>query len=365
MPSVTRQRVLLALLSALSIYTGIKVTYYAVQAPPKTEFDRFAARTLQELRAVFGLTPQGRWVPSVHETAEELEHFLFVLLRIFKDLVERTLGRALFMLVFSMTAPLVTYATLESVKVRAHFLMNAAIVTLILLTGQVICVGAALPIFYVPIVAFVRGSRPMAVFPEPGFAKGALNVMKYTSLVTGPSVVLSSLVPTTHFSWVYINLVFQFFPLVYLLLAVYMMVSTDYVPVSSHRVAQEYRSNGKRDAIIYWASLGLMVRVGFDYAHSGSIALSDSEILILWDMLGVALTLVYMFAIDVIADPAPTGVLRNNLHEASAGDWVAGTLNTLGSCLVWGPGATMAEYFARREDRVAAFHSGQLQHKSQ
>ena len=348
----------LGAIAALSIFTGVAVSYLAVHAPPKSDFDSYSGQVLSALRKEFGLVPHGRFFASDSPAVLELEKFYMVIVRIFKDLTLTTFGKGAFLFISSMVGPIVTFAEVESVKPHASIVMGGIAVTLIFFLGQLICIGAALPIVYIPAVALVRALRPRETFPQRAFAKSAFPLFQLLQVLTGAPVLLTTLVPTDHKYFFLANTLFQFFPAAFVFLSFYKLCASKAPSVSSRDVANLYREGRVSTTVLYWISLYFMGPTLLRLAQGSWVPFSDAVNLILWDALGVFMAFIFLVAIDLVADPVPAGaVSRSNVH-ATGQSLVVGTLKGALVSLVFGPGTAFNNYLAAREEAVAPVHPG-------
>ncbi|WFC93696.1 hypothetical protein MBRA1_000318 [Malassezia brasiliensis] len=342
----TSRGVLLGAIAALSITTGIAVSYLAIHAPPKPQFTTYAARLLSAARRESGLTPHGRFFSTRSPVAEEAEKFYLVLVRIFQELTSTPFGKGAFLFIFSMTSPLLMFSNVEALKPQAHLLMGGIAVTLVFLVGQLICVGAALPIFYIPAVAL------------RAFNESAIPLLKFLKLSAGLPALLTVAIPPKHKYYFLVNTLFQFFPLIFVHLSVYKLVAGRSNSVSSRAVGDLYRSGRFSSTLLYWFGVYLMFPTLLHLAKGSWVPFSDAVKLILWDALGVFLSMVFLVAINLVADPAPVGITGYRNMHAGGPHLVGATLKAAVDALLLGPGTAMFNYLAKREDAVAPVHPG-------
>lgn len=354
----TSRGALLGAIAALSITTGIAVSYLAVHAPPKPQFSAYAASVLSAARREVGLTPHGRFFSSRSPMAEEAEKFYLMLVRIFQELTSTPFGKGAFLFIFSMTSPLVMFSNVEALKPQAHLLMGGIAVTIIFLTGQLICIGAALPLFYIPVVALVRALRPRDTFPQRAFNESAIPLIKLLQLAAGLPALLTVVIPPKHKHYFLVNSLFQFFPLIFVHLSGYKLVAGRSNSVSSRAVGDLYRSSRFSSTLLYWLGVYLMFPTLLHLAKGSWVPFTDAVKLILWDALGVFLSIVFLVVINLVADPAPVGITGYRNMHAGGPHLVAATFKAAATALVFGPGTAMFNYLAKREDAVAPVHPG-------
>ncbi|WFC98492.1 hypothetical protein MYAM1_001220 [Malassezia yamatoensis] len=352
------RNVMLGAIAATSIVSGLYVTYMAVHAEPKPQFYAWGQQALSALRRDLGLTPSGRFFSSKSPMIADLEKFYLFLVRIFQDLVSTPFGKGAFLFIFSMTAPLMLYANVEALKPEAHLLMGGLAVLVIFSTGQLICIGAALPIMYIPAYALVRALRPRDTFPQRAFNESAIPLLSFLQLVCGVPALLTLAVPPKHNYFFLVNTLFQFFPLLLIHLPGYKMFASRNQSVSSTAVGDLFRTGRISTTLLYWAGMFFMYPTLVHLARGSWLPLSDAVKLILWDSLGVILSMIYIVCVDLVADPVPAGMTsRRNVHNQGE-TLLVGTVKAVITSIIFGPGTAMNSYFAKREDAVASVHPG-------
>ncbi|PKI83714.1 hypothetical protein MVES1_002705 [Malassezia vespertilionis] len=362
MPSHCTQKTLLVLVALGSIATGLFVSYMAIHAPNKPQFADYFTASVDKLRSHFGFVPHERILPAHWPYAHDIEQAYMSIVRVFVDLVESRFGKGAFLLIFSMVAPCSGFATTEAVKPHRHAFMSAIAITIIFSLGQLICIGAALPIFYIPGYALVRAFRPKEVFPQRPFSASALPLLHLMPLLMGLPTLLCVFVPVDHPYYFYANSAFQFFPLALSALVVYGLFARDTPTLRSTDLAAMYRQGALASTALYWASLYLLLPTLRDLYEHKPVYINDAIQLILWDAVGVLATLVFIVLIDTIADPVPAGVVqRPNLHGCKT----SRILKTVGIASIFGPGAAMQLYFANREEAVSEHNAMLVKLKKQ
>lgn len=359
-PSHSVQRAVLLVISVASIAFGCFISYKAIFEPPKPNFDYFSGLSLEEGRKVLGLTPHGRWLPASLEWTKDVEKFLLVLIYVFKLMCSQPVGGAGFMLILSMSMPLISFVLFQAARADTPIILRGIAVTLIFMLGQGICIGAALPIVYIPLYALYRGWDLTMVHPARAFGLSAPKVLKIIDLLSGPPAILSYVVPTTHWSWVYVNLWFQFYPLAYLLLSLHRFTEKKGELASTNKITILFESSMARSLLIYWVALYKLFPHMRAYLRGELHALNDGELLILWDALGVFVTILLVIAVDIVADLHLLDERGQPLHGTSFQKWVTGTLQMSLVSLLVGPGATMHIYLSLREESVTPLHSGKI-----
>ncbi|WFD31296.1 hypothetical protein MSPP1_002330 [Malassezia sp. CBS 17886] len=345
----------LTVVSALSIVTGVAVTYGAIHMHPKPDMARYMRMSALALQKEVGW-PHGN-ILSTHPAWEYYESRFWVLVGVFKDLFHSTFGKGAFMLIMSIMSPISGFTMVEAMKPTQHVLLGGLSVMLIFFAGQAICIGAALPIFYVPAYAAVRALRPGVVHPLPAFSASGLQLLEVLMVLVALPALLSGLIPTSHSLWVPVNIWFQVFPIVLVLVSIYGLVAPQNPPVSPTALAAVYRRGRITSSIVYYTSLILMAPTLWEHAHGRDLIMNDAIKLILMDAAGVLLTLVFVVVIDAITDPVPAGSVRVNAHAKNYQGWVVGTVGAMVKSVLLGPGNVMNEYLAEREEAVAPVHA--------
>ncbi|WFD42579.1 hypothetical protein MPSI1_001225 [Malassezia psittaci] len=356
--SSSTRNMLLGAIAATSIVSGLYVTYMAIHAEPKPQFYAWGQQAMSALRRDLGLTPSGRFFSSKSPMVAELEKYYLLIVRIFQDLTSTTFGKGAFLFIFSMTAPLMLYANVEALKPQAHLLMGGLAVLVIFSVGQLICIGAALPIMYIPAYALVRALRPRDTFPQRAFNESAIPLLSFLQLVCGLPALLTLAVPPKHKYYFLANTLFQFFPLLLIHLSGYKMFASRNRSVPSTAVGDLFRTGRFTTTLLYWTGMYFMYPTLLQMARGSWLPFSDAIKLILWDAFGVLLSMIYIVCVDLVADPVPAGITsRRNVHKQGE-TLLVGTIKAAITSILFGPGTAMNSYFAKREDAVASVHPG-------
>ena len=359
----TKQRGALALLSLASMAVGVTVWYTATQMPPKVEMARVMRMSLPELQRDLGLKSTLSvlfdWRQK-HGWALEAERMLLALVCLFYDLCSTRFGQGGFYLVTSVVVPIMNMALIDAMKPAHSTLLGVLAVTFIYSLGQLICIGAAVPLLYVPLYALVRALDLERVFPTRAFASPTVPLLKVVSLLAGALTIGSALVPTTHRSWVWINIGFQLYPLLFLPLApAYYLLPHRTQSAHSGTVADQYRENWISTAIFYWVGLAMIAPTVMQVVRGERIRIHDAELLILIDACGAVASAALFTLIDCVADAN----LKPNPHAQCC--TATSEAKSLGMAVVVGPGCAFADYLARREEAVADYHAGKQRPKTQ
>lgn len=236
--------------------------------------------------------------------------------------------------------PVLTFSFIEATKPGHSALIGGLVVALVCALGQLICVGAAYPIVYIPLYALSRALTLGEVHPRPAAGPKTQGFLAIVGTLVGASTIASVVTPMDTQAWAWANICFQLFPVVVLVLPIYSLVAPR--ETTSVSQAAAYRSEGFKTVLLYWISLALFAKPVYNFLSGGFILINNSIELIWWDMLGVLFTLIFIVIIDAVADGC------NSVHKGRG--WIVGTLRAFGSALVFGPGYTFNAYVADREE---------------
>ena len=222
-----------------SLFVSVAVNYVATTQAPFNELGPVFKLTGAQLRTRLGINDKqfynARQVfgpKGAHSTAgqayDKIANLVLILIFYFKTMLKDAYGKAMLWTISGALFPVVMFTTIEPLKrvpqskLTALFGLTVSIMTMTL--GQGICVGAAMPLLFVPYYIWQRvsearnvptGIQPLAAPPRP-----VLIFHGILDLILGPIATLSTIVPTTSKHWEFTNLLFQFFPFVYLPLLV-------------------------------------------------------------------------------------------------------------------------------------------------
>lgn len=138
-----------------SILVGIAIHVQGVHRVPAHAAQFFVWSTPQ-LKQHIGLAKSWPGTDYFARKAPEAERFFLVVLKLFKELADDCTGQGLVLVVGSIAAPLCSFFILEALKDGQSALINVPAVILIALLGQAMMIGAAGPIFFVSLYAYVR-----------------------------------------------------------------------------------------------------------------------------------------------------------------------------------------------------------------
>lgn len=86
-------------------------------------------------------------------------HFLLLLVTLFAEISRDWTGSGLLFLVASFISPILVFISTEALKDGQSLLITELFVILVASAGQAMMIGAAVPIFLIPVYAFVRWSE--------------------------------------------------------------------------------------------------------------------------------------------------------------------------------------------------------------
>ncbi len=294
-------------------------------------------------RSTLGLDPSHS---ALGAAADWVFDYLFVLLALFQHFLESRLGKALLIGIAGHMFPLVVFMMTEPLKATRASLFPITWNVLVLSAGQVMCVGAAAPLFWIPVYALGRiaeaKSLPHGVYPLAAPPASVLGVQAIANVLAFSSVLICALLPVSSPYFFYANVYFQVFPLFYLPLALYTPLKavlgggsgaqareqTTRAQKSNHLVhlygLLAYVCLGMQAAAFYLAYPSLQplgralltfareLRSASSFAPAHVLALAqgaarpalsnDGEWLLLVDMLGVATCIGLVVLIDDIVD---------------------------------------------------------------
>ncbi|WFD35988.1 hypothetical protein MCUN1_002859 [Malassezia cuniculi] len=342
MACATTQRILLLAISALSVALGVYVSYQAIHAPPKYDFDRLGALSVSQMRGLLRLPNLTNSEPGslVYKT----EHLLYLLVLIFAELCSTLIGSASFLFISSCMGPVLTFMYVEATKPGHSFLIGGLVVVFVTALGQLICVGASVPIVYIPLYALTRALNLNEVHPRPAGGPRTKNVVKLVGTIVGASTVASVVVPLKSVAWPWANIAFQVFPIAVLILPLYSLTASR--ETQTIRQSRIYHKEKFQSALIYWISLIVAAKPVYQLLNGESILINDSVKLIWWDQLGVSAVHILFVLVNAVADGC------NSVHKKSCGACVSGVFGAIVSALVFGPGYTFYNYIAAREEAV-------------
>ena len=110
-------------------------------------------------------------------------------------------------------------------------------------------------------------------------------------------------------------------------------------------------------AAMYWYGMYHLLPTLGRWYRGEDLGLNDGEKLILWDNVGIFLTLIYWVVVDGIADYQLMFEQTRPLHRVPPTAWILGIIRSIFIAVLFGPGVVMDLYFAGREDAVTPVHS--------
>ena len=350
------QRILLFVVACVSIATGLWINRKAVHEDPKPDLEAFGALNLAQAREALGF-PDYSLLMCSGPKCERFERMLMTLIYVFKLMNSGKAGHGGFMVLLSMSLPLVLAMCAQALKPETTFLQRGISVTIVILFGQVFCLGASVPLLYIPITALVRSLDLLKTFPERPYGKYAPFLIKQLVTCLCIMAVVNVLAPMDHWTWPYINFVFQFSPLIMLSLSVFTTLFGRQKSVTTTKVSIFFEDDCLVSAAMYWYGMYHLLPTLGRWYRGEDLGLNDGEKLILWDNVGIFLTLIYWVVVDGIADYQLMFEQTRPLHRVPPTAWILGIIRSIFIAVLFGPGVVMDLYFAGREDAVTPVHS--------
>jgi len=139
------QRILLFVVACVSIATGLWINRKAVHEDPKPDLEAFGTLNLAQAREALGF-PDYSLLMCSGPKCERFERILMTLIYVFKLMNSGKAGHGGFMVLLSMSLPLVLAMCAQALKPETTFLQRGISVTIVILFGQVFCLGASVPL---------------------------------------------------------------------------------------------------------------------------------------------------------------------------------------------------------------------------
>lgn len=312
--------------------------------------------------------------PQIEERSPRFLHFVLVLLLFFQDISNDHVGQSVLILMTAEILPFISFFLIESLKDGRHWSINIPILMTIALLGQVVMIGAALPILLLPLYALSRWSEvktnPAIVHPLPSPASWKVYASLFCGGISTATIFWTAFESTSSQHWIAINLIFQVFPLAWIPLFL--------IPVNRQRdlavASSQYGSAASRQIPrlqaakayqlisfvcipmwyfgVFWGGKPLFdeIRNGLKFKYPGVY-------LLFIDSLGVAAAMYLLVMIDSYIDEAKVQALGQGKAASSVGKnrvhaprlFFQDVFFGSSGLLLFGPGWAMARYFQRRE----------------
>ena len=127
--------------------------------------------------------------------------------------------------------------------------------------------------------------------------------------------------------------------------------------VTTTKVSIFFEDDCLVSAAMYWYGMYHLLPTLGRWYRGEDLGLNDGEKLILWDNVGIFLTLIYWVVVDGIADYQLMFEQTRPLHRVPPAAWILGIIRSIFIAVLFGPGVVMDLYFAGREDAVTPVHS--------
>ncbi|UZJ57100.1 hypothetical protein CBS101457_006420 [Exobasidium rhododendri] len=346
-------------LGLLSVLLGIFIHIKAVHKAPDGDGKELMGWSSDQARKYLDLPHSWPGTRFFDEHADKAFNYFLVLLSVFKRICVDQTGRALLFLVANCIAPFCSFLAIEGVKDGNSTLFYIGTLIVVTTLGQLICIGAAMPLFMGPLYAYARWAEiksPDTVKPLPSPSSFRVSVASSCSLLALLTFFPTAFVSPESESWTLWNVVFQFFPLAWLPLLFFStkkaVVST---PASAAArqdprlsAALSYRAAGYVSILMYYMSLYYGYRGFLSAFEKRGYWANDGHHLLFWDGIGC---LTFNYIIVLIDSYVDEGKIlkgaQQRTHEKRflPEDVIMG----LPGLFILGPGFAMSTYFQRRE----------------
>lgn len=346
----------LILISLLSISVGIFVHSRTLHFPRYKNALYLQTANVARLRSELGLPQSWPGTTIFDQHGGEVWRFLLVLVNFFKDAIGQKLGQSILLLITSVLGPVVAFFVTESLKDGRHPFISPGFLIFILSLGQLILVAAASSIVLVPAYAYTRWQEASSLvhpLPTPATWKIILGTICNTAALA--IIFLTTFTPPGSIAFTNANVLFQFFPIVFIPL-LFVPRSKTVVSTAGSASAREtprlsaasnYQVLSLMVIPIYWLGLYWGGKPLFNAIVNDLDFKSDGPYLLFWDLIGVLSATYSIVQIDAIVDGAKVkqGAERVHSRRLFLEDAVLG----LPIVALLGPGWAIARYFQRRE----------------
>jgi hypothetical protein len=143
-------------LGVLSIVVGVAVHIKAIHMAPDGDGKILMTWTSDQSRKHLNLAHSWPGTRFFDDYADKCMSYFMVLLVIFKKIcVDRT-GRGLCLLVSTCIAPFCSFLAVEGLKDGNSMVLSIGTLIAVTSLGQIICIGAAMPLVMGPLYAYIR-----------------------------------------------------------------------------------------------------------------------------------------------------------------------------------------------------------------
>lgn len=348
-------------LGALSIAFGLAIHLTAVWNSPERSVSQLLELSTRQIKSRINVShdwPDASTSAFLEAHVQTLFRAFLIAITVFKDLLRDDTGKALFLIITAVGAPMFNFAAVESLKHGRHPLLHITTYAVAATLGQVMCIGAATPLFYVPAYAYVRWSeskKPLSIHPLPSSNFANVFLAQLVGAATVATIIGTVFLPVESREWLLVNIAFQFFPLFLIPLAFassrVKAAIDENGDVSKPRLAtsESYRMMGYICLGLYYAGLYYGFQ-GFRRAYAARTFNNDAQWTIFWDLIGLLGSLYLFVLIDSFADEAAIkrGAQRVHARRFLPEDILMG----LPGALLLGPGWAAATYWQRYVEAV-------------
>lgn len=346
----------LIVLSILSIATGITVHVLGVHKPKYDNLGFLGTAGTPQLKKALNLPKSWPGTDVYEKNFGEAWRFLLVLIVFFQDALRHHVGQAILFLMTCCAMPIFAFFAIEAIKDGRHRYINVGTLIFVTSLGQLIMVGAATPIFFIPLYALSRWSEPSTmVHPLPPPASWKFYASQFCSVLASATIFLTTFTPLDSAYFVTNNLLFQFFPLAYVPL-LFLPSSKTVISTAGSASAREkprldaalsYQLLSYLAVPLYYFGLYWGGKDLFNGLVNGLQLQSAGPYLLFWDFVGVLASMYFIVLVDSFTDEAKVLQGGQRVHDRRLllEDIIIGTPGAL----LFGPGWAAARYFQRRE----------------
>lgn len=146
-------------LAVLSIAVGISIHVKAIHLTPDKAMANMMKMTCDDFRKHLKLAKSWPGTRFFDDYTPGVMHYFLLLVSAFKEICVDITGRGLLLLVSTCIAPFCCFLAIESLKDGRSASMSAVTLVAVTSLGQVICIGAAMPLIMGPLYAYSRWSE--------------------------------------------------------------------------------------------------------------------------------------------------------------------------------------------------------------
>jgi len=144
------------LLGTASILLGAFIHIRAVHLAPDGEGKVLMKWSSDQARKHLNLAPTWPGTRLFDDYADKAMNYFMILLVIFKKISIDQTGRGLLLIVSTCIAPFCTFLAIEGLKDGTSYVLSISALIAVTSLGQLICIGAAMPLVMGPLYAYIR-----------------------------------------------------------------------------------------------------------------------------------------------------------------------------------------------------------------